>query len=75
MSTLIGMRSDTFISLFFLDQMAGDCIILKSWKEQDWHFWFFAKLPILTLKEPGFFEVYFSEKWSLSYQIFFQVKI
>ena len=29
----------------------------------------------LTLKDPGFWEVYFSEKWSLSYQIVFQVKI
>ena len=29
----------------------------------------------LSLKDPGFWEVYFSEKLSLSYQIFFQVKI
>ena len=29
----------------------------------------------LTLNDAGFWEVFFSEKWSLSYQIFFQMKI
>ena len=35
----------------------------------------FTGNEILTLKDPGYFEVYFLEKWSLSYQIVFQVKI
>ena len=30
---------------------------------------------LLTLSDAGFWEVSFSEKWSLSYQIFFQMKI
>ena len=30
---------------------------------------------LLTLSDAGFWEVSFLEKWSLSYQIFFQMKI
>ena len=32
-------------------------------------------IRLLILKDPGYFKVFFSEKWILSYQIFFQVKI
>jgi hypothetical protein len=32
-------------------------------------------MPYLTLNDAGFLEVFSSEKWSLSYQIFFQMEI
>ena len=35
----------------------------------------YRSVKFLTLNDAGFLEVFFSEKWSLSYQIVFQVKL
>ena len=54
----------TPLELFYQNDQEIQCLLLT------------AIITItLTLKDPCFLEVYFSEKWSLSYQIFIQMKI